>query len=296
MKLQAFDLADPVPELNAPHALAVIRPWIDAGSAGSLLMNSLEEQLGSTELARLARPGNFFDFTRYRPTMTRQETSTEVEVPNTLVTRGRQSGGRDFLLLRLLEPHAMAEEYVDSVVELFKVIGVKRYCLVGSMYDMVPHTRPLLVTGSASNLGLQSGLGVANVRYSDYQGPTTILSLIGQRAVQIGLETCNMIVHLPNYLGMEEDYRGAKRLMEVISSLYGGFAMSLKDLGKADEQEQQVSASAEQIIHQEPRLGLILKQLEANYDARNKEKSEETPLSPEIETFLSGLDRRFRQT
>jgi len=296
MRLQAFDLADPVPELNAPHALAVIRPWIDAGSAGSLLMNSLEEQLGSTELARLARPGNFFDFTRYRPTMTRQETSTEVEVPNTLVTRGRQSGGRDFLLLRLLEPHAMAEEYVDSVVELFKVIGVKRYCLVGSMYDMVPHTRPLLVTGSASNLGLQSGLGVANVRYSDYQGPTTILSLIGQRAVQIGLETCNMIVHLPNYLGMEEDYRGAKRLMEVISSLYGGFAMSLKDLGKADEQEQQVSASAEQIIHQEPRLGLILKQLEANYDARNKEKSEETPLSPEIETFLSGLDRRFRQT
>ena len=164
------------------------------------------------------------------------------------------------------------------------------------MYDMVPHTRPLLVTGSASNLGLQSGLGVANVRYSDYQGPTTILSLIGQRAVQLGLETCSMIVHLPNYLGMEEDYRGAKRLMEVISSLYGGFAMSPEDLGKADEQEQQVSASAEQIIHQEPRLGLILKQLEANYDARNKEESEETPLSPEIETFLRGLDRRFRQT
>jgi hypothetical protein len=54
-------------------------------------------------------------------------------------------------------------------------------------------------------------------------------------------------------------------------------------------------ASAEQIIHQEPRLGLILKQLEANFDARNKEESEETPLSPEIETFLRGLDRRFRQ-
>ena len=295
MRLQAFDLADPVPELNAPHALAVIRPWIDVGSTGSLLMNSLEEQLGSTELASLARPGNFFDFTRYRPTMTRHENSTAIEVPNTVVTSGRQSGGHDFLTLRLLEPHTMAEEYVDSVVELFKAMGVKRYCLVGSMYDMVPHTRPLLVTGSASNLGLQSGLGVANVRYSDYQGPTTILSLIGQRAVQMGIETCSMIVHLPTYLGMEEDYRGAKRLMEVISSLYDGFALSPEDLAKADGQEHQVSTSAEQIIHQEPRLGLILKQLEANYDARNKEESEETPLSPEIEKFLRGLDRRFRQ-
>lgn len=296
MRLQAFDLPDPVPELNGPHALAVIRPWIDAGSAGSLLLTSLEEQLNSGELARLARPGNFFDFTRYRPTMTRQDNSTDVVIPNTVVTYGRQPGGSDFLLLRLLEPQAMAEEYIDSVVELFKAMGVRRYCMVGSMYDMVPHTRPLLVTGSASNLGLQSGLDVANVRQSDYQGETTILSLIGQRVVQLGLEACSMILHLPNYLGMEEDYRGAKRLMEVISSLYGGFAMSPEDLGKAAEQEQQVSASAEQIIHQEPRLGLILKQLEANYDSRNKEENGETPLSPEIETFLRGLDSRFRQT
>lgn len=294
MRLQAFDLANPIPELNGPHALAVIQPWIDVGSAGSLLLTSMEEQLDSRELARLSQPGNFFDFTRYRPTMTRQENSTEVTIPNTVVTYGRQPGGSDFLFLRLLEPHAMAEEYVNSVVELFKTMGVRRYCMVGSMYDMVPHTRPLLVTGSASNLGLQSGMDVANVRQSDYQGPTTILSLIGQRAVQLGLESCSMIVHLPNYLGMEEDYRGASRLMEVISSLYGGFAMSGEDLGRADEQEQQVSTSAEHIIQQEPRLGLILKQLEANFDARNKEERTETPLSPEIETFLRGLDRRFR--
>jgi hypothetical protein len=295
MKLQAFDLADPVPELNAPHALAVIRPWIDVGGAGSLLLSSLEEQLGSTELARLSRPGNFFDFTRYRPTMTRQGNSIEIEVPNTVVTSGSQSAAHDFLLLRLLEPHAMADDYVDSVVGLFKAMGVRRYCLIGSMYDMVPHTRPLLVTGSASNLGLQSGLSVANVRYSDYQGPTTILSQIGQRAAQMGIETCSMIVHLPNYLGMEEDYRGAKRLMEVISSLYDGFALSPQGLARAGEQEQQVSDSSQQIISQEPRLGLILKQLEANYDAGNKEETGETQLSPEIETFLRGLDRRFRQ-
>ena len=287
-------MADPIPELNGPHALAVIRPWIDVGSSGSLLLTSMEEQLNSRELARLSRPGNFFDFTRYRPTMTRQENSTEVIIPNAVVTYGRQPGGSDFLLLRLLEPHAMAEEYVDSVVELFKAMGVRRYCMVGSMYDMVPHTRPLLVTGSASNLGLQSGMEVANVRQSDYQGPTTMLSLIGQRAVQLGIESCSMIVHLPNYLGMEEDYRGARRLMEVISSLYDGFAISSEDIGRADEQEQQVSTSAEQIILQEPRLGLILEQLEANFDARNKEERNETPLSPEIETFLRGLDTRFR--
>jgi predicted ATP-grasp superfamily ATP-dependent carboligase len=295
MRLHAFDVVDPVPELNDPHALAVIRPWIDVGSVGSLLLSCLEAHLGSIELAKLARPGNFFDFTRYRPTMTRQENSSEVKVPNTIASYGRQSGGHDFLFLRLLEPHSMAEEYIDSVIELFKALGARRYCLVGSMYDMVPHTRPFLVTGGASNLGLQNGLDVANVKYSDYQGPTTILSVIGQRAIQLGIETCSMIVHLPNYLVMEEDYRGEKRLMEVISSLYNSFSMSQEDMERADAQEQEVRRLAEQIIHQEPRLGLILKQLEANYDSLSKEESEETPLSPEVETFLRGLDKRFRQ-
>ena len=295
MRLHAFDVVDPVPELNDPHALAVIRPWIDVGSVGSLLLSCLEAHLGSIELAKLARPGNFFDFTRYRPTMTRQENSSEVKVPNTIASYGRQSGGHDFLFLRLLEPHSMAEEYIDSVIELFKALGARRYCLVGSMYDMVPHTRPFLVTGGASNLGLQNGLDVANVKYSDYQGPTTILSVIGQRAIQLGIETCSMIVHLPNYLVMEEDYRGEKRLMEVISSLYNSFSMSQEDMERADSQEQEVRRLAEQIIHQEPRLGLILKQLEANYDSLSKEESEETPLSPEVETFLRGLDKRFRQ-
>ena len=130
--------------------------------------------------------------------------------------------------------------------------------------------------------------------HSDYQGPTTILSLIGNRALQLGIETCNMIVHLPNYLTMEEDYRGEKRLMEVISFLYG-FSMPREDIEKANEQEEQVRLIAEQIIEQEPRLGNILKQLEANYDSRIKEDKKETRLSPEVEKFLQDLDRRFRQ-
>jgi hypothetical protein len=294
MRLRAFDLNEPVPELNEPHALAIIRPWIDVSSVGSLILSCLEAYLGSRELARLARPGNFFDFTRYRPTYNRKENSSEVDVPNTIVTYGRQSGGHDFLFLRLLEPHILAEAYIDSVIELFKTFGVKRYCLIGSMYDMVPHTRPLLVTGTASNLGLQNELALANVKHSDYQGPITILSLIEHRALQLGIVTCNMIVHLPSYLMMEEDYRGEKRLMEVISSLYD-FAMPQADMEKADQQEEQVRLIAEQIIQQEPRLGLILKQLEANYDSTMKEEKAETRLSPEVEKFLQDLDRRFRQ-
>ena len=294
MKLLAFDINEPVPELKEPHALAIIRPWTDVSSVGSLILSCLEAYLGPKELGKLTRPGDFFDFTRYRPTINRKEKHSEVVVPNTVITYGKQPSNHDFIFLRLLEPHMQAEEYIDSVIELFNNFGVKRYCLIGSMYDMVPYTRPLLVTGSASNPGLQNELALADVVHSNYEGPTTILSVIGNRALQSGIETCNVIVHLPNYLTMEADYRGEKRLMEVISSLYG-FSMPPEEIEKANEQQEQVRLISEQIIEQEPRLGHILKELEANYDSRIKEDKKETKLSPEVEKFLQDLDRRFRQ-
>ncbi len=292
VRLRAFDLGEPVPELNGPHAFAIIRPWVDAGSVASLTLSCLETELGGKELARLVRPGNFFDLTRYRPTLRREEDRVEVEVPNTVINYGRQKEDRDFLFLRLLEPHMLAEAYVASILELLKTFSVKRYCLLGSMYDIVPYTRPLLVTGRASNLVLQNELEVARVVSSDYQGPTTILHLIEQRALQLGMETLSLVVHLPNYLMMTEDYRGVGRLMEVLHSLYG-LAMSQADVEKANEQEEHVSELAEQIMQQEPRLRLVLEQLEANYDSRFKEEKEETRLSPEVEKFLQDLDKRF---
>jgi len=294
MRLRAFDLNEPVPKLNNPHALAVIQPWMDVSRVGSLVLSCLEAYLGSKELGKLARPGDFFDFTRYRPTLIRKDNSSEVDVPNIIITYGKQPGSHDFVFLRLLEPHMGAEEYIDSVIELFNNFGVKRYCVIGSMYDMVPYTRPLLVTGGASNPDLQNKLTLANVKSSDYQGLTTILSLIGHRALQMGIETCSMMVHLPGYFMMEDDYRGGKRLMEVISSLYG-FAMPQEDIEKADQQEKQIGLIAEQIMEQEPRLRLILKQLEDNYDSRINENKEETRLSPEVEKFLQDLEKRFRQ-
>jgi hypothetical protein len=202
--------------------------------------------------------------------------------------------GHDFVFLRLLEPHMLAETYVDSVFRLLKSFGVKRYCLIGSMYDMVPHTRPLLVTGTASNLKLQNELEVAKVISSDYEGPTTIAYLISQLALQIGMETLTLIVHLPQYLVMENDYRGKKRLMEVLSVLYD-FPLAQEDADKAREQQNEVSELAEKFMQQEPNYRLMLGQVEAHYDSRVGESLKETKLSPEVEKFLRDLGKRFGQ-
>jgi hypothetical protein len=292
MRIGAFELAEPVPELDEPHALTIIPSWMDAGGSARLTLSHLERHFGGENLASLARPGEFFDFTRYRPTLSRKEDGSEVTLTNAVVTYGRRAAGDDFVFLRLPEPHAMAEIYVDSVVELLKTFGVKRYGLLGSVYDMVPYTRPLLVTGSASNQGLKNNLSVAKVVAGDYEGPTTILYLIEQQMLQMGIETLNLIVHLPGYQTPENDYRGAKRLMEVIGSLYE-LPVPQEVIDQAKEQEERFSQVSEQFLQQQPQLRVILKQLEENYDARVKDQKEEIHLSPEVEKFLKELNGRF---
>ncbi|MFC1944980.1 PAC2 family protein [Chloroflexota bacterium] len=295
MRLRAFDINEPIPELNEPHAIAIVQPWIDASNVGSLTLSRLESHLDSMELAKLAKPGTFFDLTRYRPVLHQKEDKREAHVPNTIVTYVRRGEkDHDFLFLRLLEPHMFSEAYIDSIIQLLRAFNVKRYCLLGAMQDMVPYTRPLLVTGSASNLGLQKELEAANVIPSEYQGPTTILHLVFQQALDIGIETLSLIVHLPVYPMIENDYRGETRLIEILCSLYG-FPVFQEDVEKTKEQENHVRQIAEKMIEQEPQYKLILSQMEASYDARVKRENDDLRLSPEVEKFLQDLGRRFGQ-
>lgn len=292
MRLGAFELSQPLLELKEPHALVMLQPWVDVGGVGTLTLVWLETQFKAKEFARLSRPGDFFDFTRYRPTIYVKEGYRQVTIPNTYVTCGQQKTSNDFLFLHLLEPHSHAEMYVESILRLLARAGVKRYCLLGSVYDFVPHTRPLLVTGGAvGKVGEE--LKKMGIESSDYQGPTSITTLISQRASEMGIETMSLIVHLPQYTQLEEDYTGTVPLMKVLCSLYQ-LPLDEKYLGKAEQQQRQIS----QAVDKNPQLRAVVKQLEDHYEARaNKKREEEEPkLSPEIERFLAEIERRFRES
>jgi len=289
MRIGAFELSDPLPKLREPHALAMLRPWIDVGSVGTLSLSQLESHFGAKELGKLAKPGEFFDFTRYRPTIYFREGHREVSIPNTIVTYAKQKRGPDFLFLKLLEPHMLGEAYVHSVLQLLKRFGVKRYCLLGSMYDMVPHTKKLLVSGGAIGEKAEQDLEKAGIQPSDYQGPTTINFLITQQAPQLDIETLWFVVHLPQYIQFEEDYMGKTRLMEVLGSLYN-LPKDEADIEKAKQQLERINMAVEE----RPELRAILPQIEASYQAKI-EKEKKTPLSPEMEKFLREIGNHFSQ-
>jgi hypothetical protein len=298
MRVGAFEINEPVPDLKDPHAFAMIRPWVDVGSVGTLTLNRLERFMGSKELGRLHRPGTFFDFTRYRPNMRLVDGSRQVKIPNSTIRYATTETGPDYLFFHLLEPHSNGEDYTDSILEVVRYFGVKRYCRVGAMYDAVPHTRPLLVTGSLGSVEQKRPVPNFKLQQSTYQGPTTIMNLLSEGIEQDQIETINFMVHLPQYVQLEEDYAGTSRMIEVLSSVYENIPSDLAPVRRGERQYRELNAT----VDRNSELKTLIQQMEQYYDSQlqaesassSSEQSGSSPaLSPEIEAFLSELGDRL---
>ncbi len=290
MQVGAFEVVEPLPDLGRPTLILALQPWIDVGSVGTMALAFLEESWGAQPLAHLSRPGHFYDFTRYRPNLYRRGDRREISVPNTFVHYARAQD-RDWLLVHALEPHSHGEDYVDSLLELMSRLQVGRYCLIGSYYGPVPHTRPLIVTGSASEPHLLERMRRAGVRESRYEGPTTILTLATEQARSRGVEALSLLVQVPAYAQLERDYRGLVELLEALSRVLD-VSLPLERLWQ--EAERQYGGLDEQ-VRRDPRLRSWVEDLERAYDQEmaSQPTPEPPPLSPELERLLEDIERRW---
>ncbi|GIS83195.1 MAG: PAC2 family protein [SAR202 cluster bacterium] len=285
MKIGAFDINDVLPDIERPHAIVVLRPWIDVGNIGTLALSRIERHLKSEEIGRLAAPGTFYDFTRYRPRSYFNEGIRQVNVPNTTIRCSTVSNGPSLITIHLLEPQLYGEEFTDSVIELIKWLKVERYCLIGGMYDMVPHTRPLLVSGLGNGGTVKEEQLKMGVQQSTYEGPTTITYLVSQEAERIGIETRTFVAHLPQYLDIEDDFVGTAKLVEILCNLYE-LPEHLIDKQKGSDQY----AKLQDTVETTEGMTELMQKLEERYDnSLTDESNSLTQLSPDIEKFLREL-------
>lgn len=291
MKVGAFELYEPVPKLREAHALLMLSPWIDVGSVGTLTLSTLERHFQARELGKLRRPGLFYDFTRYRPMLYLVEGQRHVKIPNTYINYAQTGRTNDLIFIHCLEPHMLGETFAESILKLLETLEIKRYCLLGSMYDSVPHTRPLIITGTSSDKELEAELRKLNINPSGYQGPTTINILVSEQAPRRGIETLTLIVHLPFYARLEEDNMGQYHLLSALSALYG-FSLDLNEIKqRGEEQYKRLSIAVER----NPQVREMIKAMEAQYDAKASQKKVEAPLqlSPEMEEFLREITKKL---
>jgi hypothetical protein len=282
MKIGAFEIDEPLPMLHDPHVITILRPWLDAGSVGTLSLTALEEYFRAQPLGHLAQPGAFFDFTRYRPTVHFVDDERVYTVPNVQTNYVIRPEAPDLLFVHLMEPHNNAEVYIEAVIELFKELKVQRVCRLGGMWDAVPHTRPLPVNRTVQ------GRNQRPPRNRRYEGPTSIMNMLFETLDKAGVETVSFMVRLPYYAQLEEDYAGTARLLEALSETYP-LPPDLIDASRLRQQQHDMEAE----LARNPGANSLVRRLEAEYDNNQldapQSPSSSTPLSPELEKFLREL-------
>jgi predicted ATP-grasp superfamily ATP-dependent carboligase len=263
-KIGCFHLYEPLPQLNGPYVLAGLHPWIDVNGVGSLVLDEVAARLGASELGVLSKPGEFYDFTRYRPTVRIDGDGIhDLSIPTTRIHYAKREGRNDIIVLRMLEPHARSEVYIASVLKLLKTFKARKYILLGSMHDMVPHTRPLLVSGYGMGAGGREDAKKAGALPITRHGPSSIMNLITKKAASAGIDAVSLIVSLPQYVVVEEDYQGEVRLLEALNMLYD-IPIDNADFERAMEQRRLID---EKVDEMQVVKGL-LPQLESSYDLR----------------------------
>ena len=67
MKIGDFEIDMPDPPLQDPHCIAILKPWINVGNVGKIVLGRLGKMYGAEQIGQLDRPCKFYEFTRYRP-------------------------------------------------------------------------------------------------------------------------------------------------------------------------------------------------------------------------------------
>ena len=221
-----------------------------------------------------------------------------MKIPNADMRYAIGKHEHDFIFMHMLEPHTLSEEYIDAIVEVLSYLEVKRFCRIGAMYDAVPHTRPLLVMGTLNGEPLTGVEGIQGNRRRPYQGPTSIMNMVGDKLAAAGMDNMMLMARLPHYVELEADFAGRTKMIKVLSAVYSfpeEYAVSNRDTQQYDRVTSEMQRN--------PQVKALVERLETDYDARRQgnrpqpnrpsenEPDEKSlpPLPPSIQEFLGEL-------
>ena len=116
-------------------------------------------------------PEEFFDFTACGPTVELTESAAAQDRVARTPARPRQrcpGAEGDLVMLRGVEPSLRWRRYCDAVIEVARATGARMVITLGALLADVPHSRPVSLTGLASDQGL---VDRARLRAHQLRGP-----------------------------------------------------------------------------------------------------------------------------
>jgi predicted ATP-grasp superfamily ATP-dependent carboligase len=146
------------------------------------------------------------------------------------------------VLLAGIEPSMRWRTFCQTVIDLAEALGAQMVVTLGALLADVPHSRPVGVTGLASDEDLMERLGVAN---PTYEGPTGIVGVLHQACAEAGLPSASLWAAVPHYVAVVPNPKGALAILRKLEGLVGVTVDASELEDAALEYDRQVSRAVE---------------------------------------------------
>jgi len=271
--------------------VVVFSGWADAAEGASSAIKFLQRKLKSKKFAEID-PEEFYDFSQTRPHTSRtKDGKRRIHWPanefSYLTDLSTDSGVMVFVGV---EPNLKWRTYAKTVATVAKDHGVESVVHIGALLDAVPHTRPVKLSGNASESKLSEFLEGQGIRSSNYQGPTGISSAVMAACIEEGLEYTSIWGHTSHYLQAAPNHRVGSTLLEILLKLLN-LPLDLAELKSAAGV---FNEAVEKAVAKDEQIASYVAKLEGQYDEAVAaiEIPDPAELVRDLENFLRGEQRR----
>jgi len=270
----------------AEYMIAGWRQWADAGDVSSGLPKYLVEQTLARRIGEIA-PEGFYLFQipgahhLLRPVVKLSEGYRESleHRSNEFFYAGDDTKG--FVVFLGEEPHLNEERYAEAFFDAVEALGVKQVAALGGVHAPVPYNKERDISCVYSLPGLKAALSEYAVRFSDYEGGTTISTYLADKAESRGIEFFSFYAFVPAYdfsqssvlvqqVAMEEDFKAWYDLMRRLDHMFR-LGLDLSHLARrADRLIAEWESKLEHLARAMPQLDVAgyLQQVSAEFTER----------------------------
>jgi PAC2 family len=205
--------------LRQPLAVVALEGWFDAGGAATGAVEWLVDRRRASPVAHIEAE-EYFDFQQQRPEVRMDDDGQRsIDWPDTRVhLAAYPAGAHDLLLVNGIEPHLRWRQFVDDVMETIRQSGAQLVITLGAMVAEVSHNRPVVVTGSATDVRLGRRLGL---QPPTYQGPTGIIGVLHSALQESGTPAVSLRVPVPHYIASPPNPAGTQALLRRLEQVTG---------------------------------------------------------------------------
>lgn len=270
--------------LRAPAMVCAFQGWNDAGDAASSAVSFLASSLHARRFARIDSE-EFYDFQSNRPNIRfNDENEREIAWPSVEVFEApAPRAPRDLVLVQGVEPSLRWRSFTKNIVDLAEALGVQVVVSLGALLGDVPHTRPVAMSGHATDPALMERLGMQG---STYEGPTGIVGVLHAACAQAGLPSASLWAGVPHYVAAAANPKAALALVRRVEGLIG-VSVDVSELeSAAADYERQVGLA----VQSDPDIQAFVERLEQAAESDEEISAQDVPsgdaIAREFQRFL----------